>query len=104
MSEKVLGIAQELLEHWAIEHHYKDWKQAKKNFEFSGSYSLGSCMESLATTASEQIKQVPVRLASESVDLKALRKWVDENTSYGRIDNLHLLAWAEKEAKKNEKA
>jgi len=46
-------------------------------------------------------EQVSVRLASESVDLKELREWIEKNKrlrEFVLIDD--LIEWAEKEAKK----
>ena len=45
--------------------------------------------------------KVPVRLASESVDLKALKEWCEKNNDYFfKPHHNELIKWAEKEAKK----
>jgi len=54
----------------------------------------------------DENKLVPVRLASESVDFKALKEWCENNcfkTEWENEDAIilsNLIEWAEKEAKK----
>ena len=46
--------------------------------------------------------RVPIRLASESVDLKALKKWCEGKQTWRNdyVNVSEMLSWAEKEAKK----
>ena len=88
MSEKVLGF------------YEKDAEITNygKNVKAKWLVELRKCFRAMPS------KQ-PVRLASESVDLKALKEWCERN-KFGyappRINKDELMKWAEKEAKKNE--
>ena len=58
------------------------------------------CLELVNSYNIEKDKLVSVRLASESVDLKALKEFCKENYLPYNQDICNLIEWAEKEAKK----
>ena len=92
MSEKVLGF------------YGKDaiaciWRNMNTNNKFVIMKTEGNTIDK---NDERKVNLVSVRLASESVDLKALKEFCKENYLPYNQDICNLIEWAEKEAKKNE--
>jgi len=122
MSEKVLGFKERILDRLAQKKGYSNWsKYELEGWEYHTDFTFDE-MFSQVTEAIDFVfdsiskkKKVPVRLASESVDLKWLEKYVkhirgcfeknqpsdfEAGEETGRIEGLEvLLAEAKKEAK-----
>ena len=115
MSEKVLGFKERILDRLAQKKGYSNWsKYELEGWEYHTDFTFDE-MFSQVTEAIDFVfdsiskkKKVPVRLASESVDLKALKRYCGKNQAKTDMSPKewvcvkYLIKWAEKEAKKNE--